>query len=350
MSRLDLPLLIAGAGLTIALVVSAGVAVSIGTVPIPLRDVVGTLAAQLQLDASSVPPLTQRIVWELRAPRVVAAAIVGASLSVGGAVVQSLTRNPLADPYLLGVSAGSALGAVGVLVLGTAAIPLLAGSTVPAGMTVAAFVGGLLALVLVLLLSTGRDGSLQSNRLILAGVAVGQLCAATMSALVLFTGGEDAARQVVQWMLGSVAGARWDSVLIMLGVTLPPLVIIAWHTRTLDAFAFGERSAASLGISVNRTRWLLYGMVSLVTAAVVSVAGIVGFVGLVVPHAVRLLGGPLHRRVLPLSALAGALLMVWVDLLGRVVLPETEIPLGIITAIIGVPFFVVILRRRQVRL
>ena len=350
MSRLDLPLLIAGAGLTIALVLSAGIAVSIGTVPIPLRDVASTVAGQLHLGTSSVPPLTQHIVWELRAPRVVAAAIVGAGLSVGGAVVQSLTRNPLADPYLLGVSAGSALGAVTVLILGTAAIPLLAGSTVPAGMTIAAFVGGLLALVLVLLLSTGRDGSLQSNRLILAGVAVGQLCSAAMSAMVLFTGGSDAARQAVQWMLGSVAGARWDSVLIMAAVTLVPLVIIAWHTRTLDAFAFGERSAASLGISVNRTRWLLYGAVSLVTAAVVSVAGIVGFVGLVVPHAVRLLSGPLHRRVLPLSALAGALLLIWVDLLGRVLRTDTEIPLGIITAVIGVPFFVVILRRRQVRL
>ena len=312
-TRLDVPGLIVGAVLVIAVVISAGVAVSVGTVPVPLREVAATVAGRLGLLDPLVPPLTQHIVWELRAPRVVAAALVGAGLSVGGAVVQSLTRNPLADPYLLGVSAGSALGAVLVLALGTAAIPLLAGATLSAGMTVAAFAGGLAALLLVLVLATGRDGSLQSNRLILAG-------------------------------------ARWPAVMIMLAVTLPILVIITAYARTLDAFAFGERSAASLGIAVHQTRWILYVLVSLLTAALVSIAGIVGFVGLVVPHAVRLLAGPLHRRLLPLAALAGVLLMIWVDLLGRVLLPDSEIPLGIITAVIGVPFFVIILRRRQVRL
>lgn len=347
---LDGPGLIAGAALIVALVISAGIAISVGTVAIPLTDVAGTVAGQLGLEHASVPALTQHIVWELRAPRVVAAGLLGAGLSVGGAVAQSLTRNPLADPYLLGVSAGSALGAVVVLVIGTAVIPLLAGVTLPAAMTIAAFVGGLAALVLVLILATERDGTLQSNRLILAGVAIGQLCAAVTSALVLFGGDEGAARQVVQWTLGSVAGARWPQVLIMLLVTVPILLVIGRYARTLDAFAFGERSAASLGIAVNQTRWLLYTLVSLLTATLVAVAGIVGFVGLVVPHIVRLLGGPLHRRVLPLSALGGALLMIWVDLLGRSLVPNSEIPLGIITAVIGVPFFIVILRRRQVRL
>lgn len=321
-----------------------------GTVDVPLRQVAGTVADRLHLVDSGVPELTQHIVWELRTPRVVAAGLVGAGLSVGGAVVQSLTRNALADPYLLGVSAGAALGAVSVLIMGAAALPLLATVPAPAAMTVAAFAGGLVALVLVLSLSTGRDGSLQSNRLILAGVAIGQLCAALTSALVLFGGNEDAARQVVQWTLGSVAGARWIHVLVMTAVCLPILAVIGLQSRSLDAFAFGDRSAASLGISVNRTRWLLFVLVSLLTAALVSVAGIVGFVGLIIPHAIRLVAGPLHRRLLPLSALAGALLMVWVDLAGRILLPDTEIPLGILTAVVGVPFFMVLLRRRQVRL
>lgn len=349
MTRVDGKGLAAGTALAVAVVISAGVAISVGTVAIPLNQVVGAVASQLGL-GHAAPPLTQHIVWELRAPRVVAAGLVGAGLSVGGAVVQSLTRNPLADPYLLGVSAGSALGAVVVLVVGAAAVPLLAGASLPVAMTTLAFAGGLGALLLVLLLATERDGSLQSNRLILAGVAIGQLCAAVTSALVLFGGSEGTARQVVQWTLGSVAGARWPQVLVMLVVTVPTVVVISWHARTLDAFAFGERSAASLGIAVNATRWRLYLLVSLLTAALVSVAGIVGFVGLVVPHAVRLLGGPLHHRLLPLSALAGALFMIWVDLLGRSLLPDTEIPLGIITAVVGVPFFVIILRRRQVRL
>lgn len=350
MTRLDAPGLITCAALTLVLLISAGIAISVGTVAIPLTDVAATIGSQLTGGQSAVPTLTQHIVWDLRTPRVVAAALVGAGLAVCGAVVQSLTRNPLADPYLLGVSAGSALGAVSVLVIGTTGIPLLAGATLPVAMTAAAFVGGLVTLILVLGLATGRDGSLQSNRLILAGVAIGQLAAAIASALVLFGGDDGTARAVVQWTLGSVAGARRGSVLMMLAVTLPIIVIIDCHARTLDAFAFGERSAASLGISVNRVRWRLYVLVSLLTAALVAVAGIVGFVGLVVPHAVRLLGGPLHRRLLPISALAGALLMVWVDLISRTLLPDSEIPLGIITAIIGVPFFAVILRGRQVRM
>jgi iron complex transport system permease protein len=336
--------------LTVVLLVSCGIAVSVGTADMSLGTVAWVVAERLHLVEMDVPLLTQHIVWQLRTPRVAAAALVGAGLAVGGAVVQSLTRNALADPYLLGVSAGSALGAVAVIVAGTSGLPLMLAGSLPVAMTLAAFAGGLGALAFVLALSSRRDGALHSNRLILVGVAIGQLCAAGTSFLVLFGGDTGAARRVVQWTLGSVAGARWPSVAVLAAVTTITIIVILPQARTLDAFAFGERSAASLGIGVKRSRWVLYIVVSLLTAALVSVAGIVGFLGLIVPHAVRLLAGPLHRRLLPLSALAGAIFLVWADVLGRVARPDSEIPLGIVTAVIGVPFFVVLLRRRQVRL
>jgi iron complex transport system permease protein len=182
---------------------------------------------------------------------------------------------------------------------------------------------------------------------VLAGVAVGQLAGAVTSFLVLASGDSDAARRVLRWTLGSLAGARWDAVALAAVAVGVLGAVVLLGARALDAFAFGDRAAASLGVPVESVRWLLYGTVALLTASLVALAGAIGFVGLVVPHAVRLVLGPLHRRLLPVAALVGAIFLVWADTLARTLLGATEVPIGVLTAVVGVPLFVVLLRRER---
>lgn len=328
------------------LVLSIGAAVGLGAVRVPLDSVVEVVARRLGLGAfEHVTLRDDRIVWQLRMPRVVAAAAAGAVLGIVGAVLQSLTRNDLADPYLLGVSSGAAVGAVAVIVLGVS----VAGVTGSAMLTLAAFAGAVGALLLVLALATGRSGSLPPTRTVLAGVAVGQVCAAATALVVIVSGQPDAARRVLAWTLGSFAGIRWPSgtfLVVVAVLTLAGVLAFAGH---LDAFAFGEESAKSLGVATERVRWTLMVGTALVTACMVAFSGAIGFVGLVVPHVVRLLFGPHHRLLLPLSALAGAILLVWADTLARTVVSGQELPVGVITAAIGAPVFAVLLRRQAAR-
>ncbi|WP_422559575.1 FecCD family ABC transporter permease [Gordonia sp. (in: high G+C Gram-positive bacteria)] len=325
-------------GLVGLLILSLAIGVVIGSVGLSLGEVFAAVGARLHL-VDGVDPATRHIVVNLRMPRVVTASAVGAGLAVAGAVLQSLTGNVLADPYLLGMSSGASVGAVVVLTtsLGSAA-------TVGMGaVSTAAFIGALGALALVFAIATTRSGALLPNRLILAGVAVAQGGAAITSAIVYF-GDRDAAATVLRWTLGSVAGARWPST-ILVAVTVTAVLAVVWlYARTLDAFAFGDRAASSLGVPVVATRWVLYLVVSLCTAVLVAQTGIIGFVGLVIPHIARAIVGPLHRRLLPATALIGAVLLVWTDILARTVLPGRELPLGLVTAIVGVPVFVWILR------
>lgn len=321
----------------VALSIAAGVV--IGSVGLNLVEVAAAVGSRLGLN-TGVDPGTEYIVVDLRMPRVVTAAAAGAGLAVAGAVLQSLTGNVLADPYLLGMSSGASVGAVLVLVTGI-------GAGIGAGIgpvAVAAFLGALGALALVFAIATTRTGALMPNRLILAGVAVAQGGAAISSAMVYFSD-PHAAAAVLRWTLGSVASARWPSTVLVVVTVVAALAVVWSYARTLDAFAFGDRAASSLGISVTATRWTLYIVVSLCTAVIVANSGIIGFVGLVIPHVARLLIGPLHRRMLPVAALVGALLLIWTDVLARSVLPQQELPLGLVTAIIGVPAFVWILRR-----
>lgn len=215
-------------------------------------------------------------------------------------------------------------------------------------MSAAAFVAALGSLLLVFLISTSRSGALMPGRLVLAGIAVGQFAAALTSALVLL-GDRDAAHRVLQWTLGSVAGVRWPGLVTLAVVVAVTTVVMLAHARALDSYAFGERAAASLGTHVERSRWVLYGVASLCTAALVAQAGVIGFVGLVVPHAARMLVGPLHARLLPVVALVGALLLVWADIAARTVMPGRELPISIVTAVVGVPVFVLLLRHRGAR-
>ncbi|MBI9115022.1 putative F420-0 ABC transporter permease subunit, partial [Sanguibacter suaedae] len=297
------------------------------------RSIVTHLGAGPLLGVDPVPLLQDGTVWQLRLPRVLTAAAVGAGLALCGVVMQSLTRNPLADPYLLGLSSGASLGAVLVLVLGATVL-----------LPVAAFVGAVAALAAALLLA-GALGALTPTRTVLAGLAVSQLCAAVTSFVIFWSATGDSYREILSWLMGSVAGATWSSVAIAGGAVLVLGTVLASTGSVLDAFTFGDTAAAALGLAVNRTRWLLLVGVALLTGALVSVSGSIGFVGLILPHAVRLVTGARHRLLLPLSALCGATFLVWADTAARTVFAPRELPVGIVTAAIGAPVFAVVLWR-----
>jgi iron complex transport system permease protein len=326
---------IAGGVLAVALVLSISFAVTIGPADLTVGEVWGSIGAHLTGADSQLTVLRDGIVWELRLPRILTAAAVGAGLALVGAIMQALTRNQLADPYLLGISSGASLGAVTVLLLGAAVL-----------LPVAAFAGAVLALAATLALA-GAFGRITPTRTVLAGVAVSSLAAAITSFVIFWVATGDAYREVLSWLLGSLAGARWDSVAIAGIAVLVLGVPLALTGRILDAFALGDTTAASVGIPVQGVRWTLLGAGALLTGALVAVSGSIGFVGLVLPHAVRLLVGPGHRALLPLSALTGAVFLVWADTLARTVFEPRELPVGIVTAIIGAPVFAALLVRRR---
>ncbi|MER5778061.1 iron ABC transporter permease [Streptomyces sp. NPDC002039] len=325
--------------LAAVLVLAASVAAGlrIGTAPVGWGDLARVLGTHLGLGNEPLPPLTDSLVWDLRLPRILMAALVGASLAVCGTVLQAVTRNTLADPYLIGVSSGASTGAVVVVVLPLAGAGAL-------GVTGGALAGALLsfALLTALLRRTGLD----SVRIVLTGVVVGQLFTALTSLVLMSSADADTTRALTHWLLGSMAPARWDAVVVCAIVT-PLGLVAAWLcANALDALAFGADTAASLGIDVRRTRMLLLVVTAVLTSVAVATVGAIGFVGLIVPHGARFLVGPSHRVLLPCAALAGAVFLVWTDALARVAFAPREVPVGVITALIGVPLFLVVLRRR----
>lgn len=328
------PLLL-GAVLLVVLVLSVVIAVTIGPANIRFDEVWASIASHLGLGTSPLTVLRDGIVWELRLPRVLTAAAVGAGLAVSGAVMQAITRNPLAEPYLLGLSSGASLGAVAVLLLGLAVL-----------LPVAAFAGALLALALTLGLASSL-GSITPTRTVLAGLAVSSLASAITSLVIFWTATGDSYREILGWLLGSLAGARWPAVAISFAAILVVGVPVMLTGRVLDSFTFGDTSARALGVNVSATRWGLLMASALLTGAMVSVSGSIGFVGLILPHAVRFIAGPAHRALLPLSALFGAIFLVWADTAARSVFAPRELPVGIVTAIIGAPVFAVLLTRRR---
>lgn len=325
--------------LGLALAASVVLAIAIGPADLTPGEVLASVLHHLGLGelfgVEPLSPLRDGIVWQLRLPRVLTATAVGAGLALCGTVMQALMRNPLADPYLLGLSSGASLGAVIVIVLGAAiALPL------------AAFIGALLALGATLLLA-GSGGSLSPSRTILAGLAVSAIFGALTSLVIFWSATGDSYREILNWLLGSLAGARWSAVVIA-GVAVLVIGIPLLFTGTvLDAFAFGDTAASALGVPVTGVRWLLLGATALLTGALVSVSGSIGFVGLVLPHAVRLLVGPGHRGLLPLSALAGAIFLLWMDTGARTIFDPRELPVGILTAVIGGPVFALIMLKNR---
>lgn len=315
------------------------VATSIGETRLGLSTVFQVLGNQLWDAGHVLDPIDAGIIWNYRLPRALVAAACGAGLATAGVVLQALLRNPLADPYLLGISAGASTGAVLVTLVGFGAGAL--------GMSGGAFIGALSAFALVSLLARGARGPSGNGQIILAGIAGSQLFNALTSFLITASASAEQARGLMFWLLGNLSGVRWPAVWLALPVVLLGLLLCLWHRRALDAFTFGSDSAAALGIDVQRVRIVLVAGTALMTAVLVSIVGSIGFVGLVIPHAVRLLAGPRHARLLPLSALCGALFLMVADVLSRTLLKGQVLPIGVITALVGAPVFAVILVRGQ---
>ncbi|WP_445261369.1 FecCD family ABC transporter permease [Pseudomonas sp. RL_5y_Pfl2_69] len=323
----------------VALLLAVLGGVAIGETPIAPGVVLQVLANKLWAAGYVLDPIDEGIVWNYRLTRALVAAACGAGLATCGVVLQSLLRNPLADPYLLGISAGASTGAVlvAVLGLGAGAISLSAG----------AFAGAITAFALVIVLARVSGPASTSAQIILAGIAGSQLFNAITAFLITKSASSEQARGIMFWLLGNLSGVRWSSVWLAVPVAVLGLAVCMWHRRALDAFTFGADSAASLGIPVRRVQLLLISCAALVTAVMVSIVGSIGFVGLVIPHAVRLLSGTGHGRLVPLSALGGALFLIAADILSRTLIKGQVIPVGVVTALIGAPVFALILISRR---
>ncbi len=322
----------------VAFLASVSFAVSVGAVPIPLSTVWGVLLNQLSPDL--IEPTWSKgraaIVWDIRFPRTLLAALVGAGLAIVGAALQAVTRNPLADPHLLGISSGAAFGAILALLhtglfLGLLTVPLMA------------FAGALLATLIVLAL-VGFTGASGADRLVLVGVAVSFIVMAGAN-LLIFLGDPKAAHTVIFWMLGGLGLAQWAHLIYPLIVLLPCTLWIWLRSADLNAMTIGDETATTLGIPVKRFRLQIFVLGALITGTLVAFSGVIGFVGLMVPHIVRLVVGGDYTRVLPASALCGALFLIWADIAARTIMAPEDMPIGILTGLIGGVFFIWLLRR-----
>ncbi len=322
----------------VALLGVIAVAVSIGEMKIPLCTTLGAVSNKLFGTAFPLSPIQEGIIWDYRFSRALVAASCGASLALCGAILQALLRNPLAEPFVLGISAGASTGAVVVLIVGFGGGLL--------SLSGGAFLGAVLAVMLVAILAAGSGGG--GDRIILAGVAGSQLFNALTSYIVTTSASAEQARGVMFWLLGSLGGVRWPDVYLAAPVAVAGLIICTVHARALDAFTFGVDAAAALGIPVTRVRVVLFGLTALMTATMVSLVGSIGFVGLVIPHAARFLVGPSHARLLPASVMIGAIFMVLADIISRIIIPQQVLPIGVVTALFGAPAFAFILYRSRV--
>jgi iron complex transport system permease protein len=327
-------------GAALVLVLSIIVAVSVGAVAIPLATVWGVALDRIApgLVTPDWSAGRENIVWEIRFPRVILAGLVGAGLGLVGAALQAVTRNPLADPHLLGISSGGAFGAIAALLhtgmfLGLMTVPLMA------------FGGALVATMLVLGVAR-LAGATSADRLVLAGVAVSFVIMACANILI-FLGDPRATHTVVFWMLGGLGLAQWSHLLWPLAVLVPCGLWLWAQAGRLNAMSLGDETATSLGIEVGRFRLTVFVMAALITGVMVAFSGLIGFVGLMMPHLVRLVLGGDNARVLPGSALAGAVFLIWADAAARVALAPEDLPIGVVTGLIGGIFFIWMMSRRR---
>ncbi|WP_440008545.1 vitamin B12 ABC transporter permease BtuC [Halomicrococcus sp. SG-WS-1] len=323
-------------GLLFSLAVTMLASAATGPVSIDYVVVGKAVLNALPVLSYEVPDVARRIVVVLRLPRIALAAVVGFALATAGVVMQGFFRNPMADPSIIGVSAGAAVGAVTTIAFSVA---------VPFALPLFAFVGALVAAFGVYLLAT-ENGRTPVATLLLAGVAVQTLLGAVVSFLLLHSG--ESLREAVFWLMGHLNYSSWDKILVALPVSLVGFVVLFAYAEDLNVLLLGEEDAQTLGVEVERTKRLLLAVASVVTAAAVAVSGVIGFVGLVVPHVMRLLVGPDHRILLPTSALAGATFLVATDTVARSAVGGAELPVGVVTAFLGAPFFLYLLRNREV--
>nr|WP_280877648.1 iron ABC transporter permease [Streptomyces pseudovenezuelae] len=328
-------------GLAVALLVLVPVAAGLGAYPIPVGDALSSVQHRIGLGGAALDRVPESVLWNVRFPRIVLALLVGASLGCAGALMQGGFGNPLAEPGVIGISSGAAVGAVAVIAFG---LNFLGTWTV----SVFAFVAGLGAVLLVYAASRS-GGRTEVVTLILTGIALNAFAGALIG-LFLFFADTAAVNQITFWQLGSLSQATWPKVLAVLPCAVVGVALAPLYSRRLDLLALGERPARHLGVDVERLRLTLVLLIALLTAAAVSVSGIIGFVGLVVPHLLRMAAGPGHRFLVPGSALLGALVLLAADLTARTIAAPAELPLGVLTALLGSPFFFWLLlrtRRRQ---
>lgn len=329
-------------GLLLALVAVVMVATGIGAAGIPLRHLPSAFGFADATDATATAR-DQLVLWTIRLPRIAMAVTIGGLLAGSGAIMQGLFRNPLADPALVGVSSGGALAAAVVIVVGDR---LLAGLTVPFGvLPIAAFVGSLAATIVLRAIAT-REGRTTVAIFLLGGLAIAALANAALG-LLFFVADDRQLRDITFWMLGSLGGATWTKVAVLAPFLAAFVLLIPTVAHGLDLMMLGEAEAFHMGVEVERLKRLSIVLISAMTGAAVAFAGVIGFVGIVVPHVVRLAIGPGHRRLLPASVLSGALLLLAADTVARIIAAPAEVPVGILTAMVGAPFFLALLLRQQ---
>ncbi len=325
-------------GLVGLVLVSLFAGVVVGPVTISVRDAFVILFGG---GVEGVSPVHRVIVTQIRLPRVLLGLLVGSALAVSGVAMQGLFRNPLASPYVLGIASGASTGA---------ALAILFASGLVLFLPLGAFVGATAAVMIVYGLARGRDRRTSIFTLILAGVAVGALFSAVTSFLIFLSSGGEKLSDVLFWIMGGLSRASWSSIAILAPIVAVGIAAVFTFARDLNALSLGEEGAFHVGVNPDAlTRWLL-GLTTLLTAAAVAMSGTIGFIGLVIPHAMRLLVGPDHRRLIPVSALAGGCFLVWSDMAARTVFAPAELPVGVITAFLGAPFFLYLLKTRGTRL
>ena len=342
-------------GLTALLLVSITLGVTLGPVDIPVgavwriaaSETINVLSDITSLELSSWVNIEANwtkaqfnIIWLIRFPRVLIGVFVGAGLAVVGVTMQALVRNPLADPYILGISSGASVGAVMVLAFGAFAFAGIY------AISVGAFLGAILTFLIVFLLAQS-NGRLNPARLILAGVAVAYFFSGLTSFITLTSDNRELARAVLAWLLGSLAGTDWVELTLPTAVLFFGSVYLVLQARGLNALIVGDETAATLGVDLTRFRRSLFGVVSLVTGVMVAVSGAIGFIGLMIPHIVRLMVGTDHRRVLPVSIFVGSIFLILVDVIARTAFDPVELPVGVITSLLGGPFFLWLLHRQM---
>lgn len=328
--------------LVLVLIAAMFLALAVGTVKIPMEQIYAAVISQLQSGTSldgALKGSVHDIVWQLRLPRIVLAAAVGAGLASSGVIMQAIVKNPLADPYILGISSGASLGATAAILLGIGAFM---GENF---IGLAAFAGAFAISLLVLFISN-LGGRSNSVKLLLAGMALSAVCSAFSSFIVYFANNKEGMQTIAYWMMGSFSGAKWDNLIVIVPIVIVAVLFFWSQSRILNLMLLGDESALTLGTDLHVYRQFYLLISSIIVGFVVYAAGTVGFVGLIVPHVIRMLVGTDHKRLVPVTALAGAFFLVVADTLCRILIPGAELPIGILVAMIGAPCFVYLMVKR----
>lgn len=333
------------AGLLAIIVLSVGVSLTMGQADISLQEVYQVIFYKLSDgrvgSLSTISEATANIVWFVRAPRILLAMFVGTGLAISGAVMQAVVQNPLADPYILGVSSGASLGATFAILIGFGSSLFFA----QFGLALSAFLGAMLASFAVLTLSS-IGGKSTSTKLVLSGTVISALCSSLSNFIVFLSSNAEGMKSVAFWSMGSLASASWNKLPLVASAVLLVTMFFLFQHRPLNVMLLGDEAATTLGIQLSSYRKLYMLLAALLTGIIVANSGMIGFVGLIIPHIVRGISGSDHKRLLPLTALTGAIFLLWTDMLSRTLIENTELPIGIITSAIGAPIFIYIIVKR----